>query len=93
MRALYPEGTKVGLIGYSLGGGISFSLMGKYPGEWACFIGIAPYLGFATPNGDLPATKTAKEIVKFYPDLIMVPPLKNPVPHLTKYYADELQVK
>ena len=41
----YPQNFPIGLIGYSLGGGISLSLLIKYPNLVDFFLGIAPLAG------------------------------------------------
>ena len=42
----YGAGVTFGLIGYSLGGGMSFTLMIRHPGLFKVFLGLAPYAGF-----------------------------------------------
>ena len=53
----YKSKIPIGLIGYSLGGGISLSLLIKYPERFSFFLGIAPLIGF-TDGIDLKWAKT-----------------------------------
>lgn len=91
IEGIYPE-TKIGLVGYSLGGGMSLSLILRNPGRFATFVGIAPYLAYATPRGTLSVEGNAVDIAKFYPEVVLTPPLKSFAAHLKIYYDDPYQV-
>lgn len=91
---MYDASIPLGLIGYSLGGGISFCLALKYPDLFQVLIQNAPFVGFSTISGHLSIYNDAKSIAKFYPDLQMIPPLPNPLfIFMKKFVEDPLQVK
>ena len=87
IRSKYDDSIPLGLIGYSLGGGVSFCLAIKYPEFFKVIIQNAPFVAFSTLSGHFSLYQDAKSIYKFYPDLQMLPAEKGPLfPYLGPYF-------
>ena len=94
IREHYSDTTiHIGLLGYSLGGGLAFALSIKYPDLFKVIIQNAPFVAYNTPSGKLPNHRDVDSVVKFYPTIELMPNPKMPLLFMEKFYEDEYQVR
>ena len=79
----------LGLIGYSMGGGMAFALSIKSPELFKVMILNAPFVAFPFLSGKLPYHRDATAIAKFYPTLEISPNTKCPLQGFMKKFYDD----